>query len=73
MRLDPLELTPLAIYQCGSSACPAVYTAAGQDDLIIQGWIASPQVADGVPAGERRVVLPRETVLAAARRLLAES
>jgi hypothetical protein len=71
--MEPVELTPLAVYQCGSATCPAVYTAAGQDDdLVVQGWIAGPQVADGVPDGEQRVVLPRETLLAAVRKLLAE-
>jgi hypothetical protein len=74
MRLEPAELTPLAIYQCGSASCPAVYTAAGyDDDLVVQGWIAGAQLAEGVPPGEQRVVLPRETVLEAARKLAARS
>ncbi|WP_052710861.1 hypothetical protein [Pseudofrankia sp. DC12] len=78
MRLTPsestsLELTPLATYQCGSAHCPAVYAPAGHsDDLVVQGWIAGPHLAQSLPTGEQMVVLPRETLLEAVRKLLNE-
>jgi len=65
-----MRLTPLAVHQCGSNSCPAVYAAEGQDDLVVQGWVAGPAMSAGVPAGEQRVVLPREVLLAAVRELI---
>jgi hypothetical protein len=64
-----MRLTPL-VTVCGSGACPTVYTTE-DGDLIVQGYIPEPQVAEGVPSGEGRVAIPRELLHEAARRLLA--
>jgi hypothetical protein len=36
---------------------------------VVQGWIPDQRYAEGVPAGEARVKIPRSLLLAAAREL----
>jgi hypothetical protein len=40
--------------------------------LIVQGYLPEPQLVEGAPVGEGRVVIPQELLLEAARRLLAD-
>jgi hypothetical protein len=57
---------------CGSGGCPTVYTTDG-DEVIVQGYLPAGQTSQGVPEGEGRVIIPRELLREAARRLLASS
>ncbi|MDT3441807.1 MULTISPECIES: hypothetical protein [unclassified Pseudofrankia] len=70
MRLKPV------VSVCSSGSCPTVYAAdddTDDDTLIVQGYIPPQHLAMDVPVGEGRVVIPRELLGEAARRLLAAS
>ena len=61
----------------GTNGCPAVYAIDDMpDDLVIQGDQASPEIMAKVEnplPGETAIVIKREVVLEALRKLLAES
>jgi len=63
-----MKLVPVAKVDCGSRACPTVYKA-DDDSLVVQGYIVPPELAESVPAGEARVLVPLELLRQAARRL----
>ncbi|WP_241835113.1 hypothetical protein [Pseudofrankia asymbiotica] len=49
-----------------------MYTEDGSDgDVIVQGYLPDPRVAEDVPPGEARVVIPPALLRDAARELLA--
>ncbi|ADP78382.1 hypothetical protein I6A60_31710 [Frankia sp. AgB1.9] len=64
-----MQPTPL-VTVCGSGGCPTVFTTE-DDAVIVQGYLPEPRLSEGVPTGEARVVIPRELLNEAARRLLA--
>jgi hypothetical protein len=63
-----VQLVLLAATSCNSLSCPTVYED-GDGDVVVQGWVPDQRDAEGVPAGEARVKIPRSLLLAAAREL----
>lgn len=65
-----MRLVPLTAAVCHTGHCPTVYIDAdGQNDVVVQGCLIHGQQA---PDGEAMVRVPRELLLQAARKLLAE-